>query len=134
MAAPTPRVSTTSCSSSSSSSDDAQGETMNPTATPPPGTTPVDPVCAMTIAPEDAVATVDHRGHAYYFCTAECARRFREHPEAFLAPSRHETSVAAPSASDGYTSPMHPEIVRDEPGFCPICGMALEPRTVVAEA
>ena len=29
---------------------------------------------------------------------------------------------------------MHPEIVRDEPGFCPICGMALEPRTVVAEA
>jgi Cu+-exporting ATPase len=30
---------------------------------------------------------------------------------------------------------MHPEIVRDEPGNCPICGMALEPMTVtVAEA
>ena len=29
---------------------------------------------------------------------------------------------------------MHPEIVRDEPGSCPICGMALEPRTItVAE-
>ncbi len=27
---------------------------------------------------------------------------------------------------------MHPEIVRDEPGSCPICGMALEPRTVTA--
>ena len=27
---------------------------------------------------------------------------------------------------------MHPEIVRDEPGACPICGMALEPRTVDA--
>mgnify|MGYP002401317138 CR=1 FL=1 len=25
---------------------------------------------------------------------------------------------------------MHPEIVRDAPGSCPICGMALEPRTV----
>ena len=25
---------------------------------------------------------------------------------------------------------MHPEIVRDAPGDCPICGMALEPRTV----
>ena len=25
---------------------------------------------------------------------------------------------------------MHPEIVRSEPGSCPICGMALEPRTV----
>src|SRR5216110_2592811 len=28
-----------------------------------------------------------------------------------------------------YTCPMHPEIVRDGPGACPICGMALEPRT-----
>ncbi|HMC12489.1 MAG TPA: copper-translocating P-type ATPase, partial [Pirellulaceae bacterium] len=27
---------------------------------------------------------------------------------------------------------MHPEIVRDEPGSCPICGMALEPKTVTA--
>jgi Cu+-exporting ATPase len=27
---------------------------------------------------------------------------------------------------------MHPEIVRDMPGSCPICGMALEPRTVSA--
>ncbi len=26
-----------------------------------------------------------------------------------------------------YTCPMHPEIVRDAPGQCPICGMALEP-------
>jgi len=26
-----------------------------------------------------------------------------------------------------YTCPMHPEIVRDEPGSCPKCGMALEP-------
>jgi Cu+-exporting ATPase len=25
---------------------------------------------------------------------------------------------------------MHPEIVRDKPGSCPICGMALEPRTI----
>jgi Cu+-exporting ATPase len=28
---------------------------------------------------------------------------------------------------------MHPEIVRQEPGSCPICGMALEPRTVTLE-
>jgi len=26
-----------------------------------------------------------------------------------------------------YTCPMHPEIVRDVPGHCPVCGMALEP-------
>jgi Cu+-exporting ATPase len=40
---------------------------------------------------------------------------------------------AQPSASGAgvaagkYTCPMHPEIVRDGPGSCPICGMALEP-------
>jgi Cu+-exporting ATPase len=28
---------------------------------------------------------------------------------------------------------MHPEIVRDRPGACPLCGMALEPRTVSAD-
>jgi Cu+-exporting ATPase len=32
-----------------------------------------------------------------------------------------------------FTCPMHPEIVRDAPGSCPICGMALEPRTVSLE-
>lgn len=26
-----------------------------------------------------------------------------------------------------YTCPMHPQIIRDEPGPCPLCGMALEP-------
>ena len=29
--------------------------------------------------------------------------------------------------------PMHPEILRDEPGSCPICGMALEPRTALGD-
>ena len=28
---------------------------------------------------------------------------------------------------------MHPEIVRDAPGACPICGMALEPKTISGE-
>jgi len=32
-----------------------------------------------------------------------------------------------------WTCPMHPEIVRPGPGSCPICGMALEPRTVTAD-
>ncbi len=44
------------------------------------------------------------------------------------------TTVTAPMTRVEYTCPMHPEIVRDEPGACPICGMALEPRTVTAEA
>jgi Cu+-exporting ATPase len=37
--------------------------------------------------------------------------------------------------ADGkWTCPMHPEIVRDGPGSCPICGMALEPMMPTADA
>ena len=32
-----------------------------------------------------------------------------------------------------YTCPMHPEIVQNGPGYCPICGMALEPMDVLAD-
>jgi Cu+-exporting ATPase len=32
-----------------------------------------------------------------------------------------------------WVCPMHPEIVRTEPGSCPICGMALEPRTATLD-
>ena len=52
------------------------------------------------------------------------------------APAPASTPGAAPSAGGGpvtYVCPMHPEIVRDAPGACPICGMALEPRTVALE-
>ncbi len=31
-----------------------------------------------------------------------------------------------------YTCPMHPQIERDHPGACPVCGMALEPKTATA--
>ena len=52
---------------------------------------------------------------------------------------RHAHHAAAPhppldpSQPVQWTCPMHPEIVRDAPGSCPICGMALEPRTITAE-
>lgn len=39
------------------------------------------------------------------------------------------------TASDQlYTCPMHPEIIRDHPGSCPICGMALEPKNISTAA
>ncbi|NNL49050.1 MAG: heavy metal translocating P-type ATPase, partial [Acidimicrobiia bacterium] len=38
-----------------------------------------------------------------------------------------------PEARVEWTCPMHPEIVQDEPGNCPICGMALERRDVSVE-
>lgn len=32
-----------------------------------------------------------------------------------------------------YTCPMHPEVLQDHPGSCPICGMALEPKSPLNE-
>jgi len=56
------------------------------------------------------------------------------HEAAEPTPYLSTTAPPADGASWGtYTCPMHPEIVRDRPGACPICGMALEPRTVTAE-
>ena len=47
------------------------------------------------------------------------------HAHAAAAPVAADT--AAPGSGTVYTCPMHPEIRRDAPGNCPICGMALEP-------
>jgi P-type Cu+ transporter len=55
------------------------------------------------------------------------------HSPAALEPLAGDLPSSAPvSSSPVYTCPMHPEIVRPGPGTCPICGMALEPRTVTA--
>jgi Cu+-exporting ATPase len=42
--------------------------------------------------------------------------------------------IAPASNRTEYNCPMHPEIVRDQPGNCPICGMALEPRDVSVDS
>jgi Cu+-exporting ATPase len=44
-----------------------------------------------------------------------------------------EKGTQLESGARTYTCPMHPQIVRDGPGSCPICGMALEPRTATAD-
>ncbi len=41
---------------------------------------------------------------------------------------------AAATAAAIYTCPMHPEVRQQGPGTCPICGMALEPVIVTADA
>jgi Cu+-exporting ATPase len=143
----------------------------------------IDPVCGMTVDPEKAKGSFEHRGTTYYFCSPGCLKKFAEDPEHWLtrgpkpmaqvaaAPvqlHRHgagaKTSAPqqptlnfepaepdasgpkpragsaqgpspTPQAAEGveYTCPMHPEIVQIGPGSCPICGMALEPRTVIAQ-
>ncbi|HSL55330.1 MAG TPA: heavy metal translocating P-type ATPase [Pyrinomonadaceae bacterium] len=101
----------------------------------------IDPVCGMTVDPEHAAGSYEYKGKTYYFCSTHCVHRFRENPEAFLnKPAIQPIGITrqpqeAPAAAPGrkYTCPMHPEIIRDGPGSCPICGMALEPLTVSLE-
>jgi P-type Cu+ transporter len=55
-----------------------------------------------------------------------------------LADSHEEMHEARPIAAktasrNAYVCPMDPEVHEDYPGACPKCGMALEPRTVIAE-
>ena len=83
-----------------------------------------DPVCGMTVDPAATPHHAEHDGQGYHFCSAGCRAKFVASPESYLGGARPE-----PEAAPGtiWTCPMHPQIRRDGPGTCPICGMALEP-------
>ncbi|MBN8214538.1 MAG: heavy metal translocating P-type ATPase [Xanthomonadales bacterium] len=92
-----------------------------------------DPVCGMHV---NGPLHVDHAGERYRFCSTRCREKFLAEPAKYLAAAATDAPVVAHAdhtekkAPGGtrYTCPMHPEIVHDAPGACPICGMALEPR------
>ncbi|HEV7517414.1 MAG TPA: heavy metal translocating P-type ATPase, partial [Thermoanaerobaculia bacterium] len=71
----------------------------------------------------------------YHFCSAGCREKFVQAPESYLqqatAPAVPTPPAPAPAGAV-YTCPMHPEVVSDRPGSCPICGMALEPKVVTS--
>ena len=90
-----------------------------------------DPVCGMSVDPTATAHRASHDGQDYFFCSAGCRTKFIGDPMRYLNPPV-EAEPAVPGAI--YTCPMHPEIRQEGPGSCPICGMALEPETVTAEA
>jgi Cu+-exporting ATPase len=83
-----------------------------------------DPVCGMDVDPAAGKPSAAHEGVTYHFCSTGCRTKFIADPGKYL----HKTAepVSAPAGSK-WTCPMHPEVVTDGPGACPICGMALEP-------
>ncbi|MCB1692124.1 MAG: YHS domain-containing protein, partial [Pseudomonadales bacterium] len=94
-----------------------------------------DPVCGMRVDPRLSDHRLVHEGTTYYFCSAGCLGKFRQDPGKYLSgPNEHAEQTTSGGENRGrkYTCPMHPEIVRDQPGDCPICGMALEPMGVPA--
>jgi Cu+-exporting ATPase len=124
--------------------------------------TAIDPVCGMTVRLDAGKPAYEYQGVTYHFCSQGCRDKFAADPARYLAKQteapaapmhgdhshddhghdhRHDHHHAmAPAdakqvtqAGTLYTCPMHPEIVRDAPGSCPICGMALEPMVPSAE-
>jgi Cu+-exporting ATPase len=82
----------------------------------------------MAVEPSTAKGgSFEHAGTRYYFCGVSCRDKFRADPARHMAPIPKPAAQTVQSIT--YVCPMHPEVVRDAPGTCPKCGMALEPRT-----
>ncbi len=84
-----------------------------------------DPVCGMEIDPEEAVDSVEYAGRSYYFCSPDCAARFKADPESYASPEQAEPSPTSekavdtvPSATTGF-----PEGARNVRVELPIVGL-----------
>jgi Cu+-exporting ATPase len=96
---------------------------------PEPGTVH-DPVCGMTVDPAKARHRAEHGSQSYFFCSAKCREKFTADPARYIiALPQPRAPLTAAAGEVLWTCPMHPQIIRKEPGNCPICGMALEPMT-----
>ncbi|WP_205961474.1 heavy metal-binding domain-containing protein [Paracoccus endophyticus] len=78
------------------------------------------PKCGMDLVEREA-STWDHGRHAGAVETGNGDHRAHE------GPGGHDTHDT-PAPSGVYTCPMHPEVVSEEPGSCPECGMTLVPK------
>jgi len=90
-----------------------------------------DPVCGMSVDPQKTAHHAEHDGQTYHFCSAGCRTKFLADPAKYL--NKAEAPAEPPGSAVIYTCPMHPQIRRNGPGHCPICGMTLEPEMVSAE-
>lgn len=52
----------------------------------------VDPVCGMSINKAIAPASMEYRGHHYFFCVEACRARFGEDPERYVGAKRHSST------------------------------------------
>lgn len=91
-----------------------------------------DPVCGMDVDAHTAEHRAQYGGKPYYFCSTGCQSKFMADPAKYTGGSTPKAEAVPEGAI--YTCPMHPEVRQVGPGSCPICGMALEPVLVSAEA
>ena len=93
-----------------------------------------DPVCGMQVTLESKGGTTLWQDETYAFCSDKCHTKFVADPESFLHPVPPTAEVAEAAAEAIYTCPMHLEVEQQGPGSCPMCGMALEPKEITADA
>ena len=92
------------------------------------GTNVRDPVCGMNVDTLTSVHKLQLGNADFRFCSAGCLGKFKADPDRYLNPPEHDPAVRSHVAEGTiWTCPMHPQIRRNGPGQCPICGMALEP-------
>jgi Cu+-exporting ATPase len=88
----------------------------------------------MRVNTATAAGMHEHGGTTYYFCSPGCRERFIADPGRYLA--GEAVTEKPPRVAEGesveWVCPMDPEVLETRPGPCPVCGMALEPRTVTA--
>ena len=92
----------------------------------------LDPVCGMHVKPE-SIHRAKFANISYRFCSEKCLNKFNEKPSQYIDKNGRSDDATIETSTALYTCPMHPEIVREGPGSCPKCGMALEPRTLDAD-
>lgn len=88
-----------------------------------------DPVCGMNVPLDMGKPKHVHEDMTYHFCSKRCQDKFVSDPAHYIS-GAHKQDAKAVAKGTQFTCPMHPEIIRDEPGDCPKCGMALEPMGV----
>jgi Cu+-exporting ATPase len=80
----------------------------------------------MTVTLKAETRTESFGGKPFHFCSEKCQTKFKGDPWFYVSGNAAKRGKVA-AVGVQYTCPMHPEIIRDAPGSCPICGMALEP-------
>lgn len=86
--------------------------------------TDTDVVCGMTVNRAHCQHMTRVDGEQFYFCSSTCEDGFNAEPDRYRGAG--PTPPPVPAGTQ-FTCPMDPDIIRNEPGACPICGMALEP-------
>lgn len=95
-----------------------------------------DPVCGMSVTLGKGKPSLKYKGEEFHFCSPKCHDKFEADPYFYVSGnSRKKKAKEAEQSAKGalYTCPMHPQIVQEGPGTCPICGMALEPQSGVSD-